>query len=187
MQRRRTSEVGFTLVELMAVVVITGILAVIAVYSVRKYVASSKTSEATEMIGSIKAAEESYKDETFAYLPVSTDFSKAQAYPTNFKPGPQKAQWGGAGPGSTGWQQLGVTTSNPVVFAYACVVGAANSTVTAPSSDSGNITISGFPSTLGTPWYVVKAYSDLSGSNDPSQYTVFVGTSFSGDIFSANN
>lgn len=168
----------------MVVVLLTGILATLAVYSVRKYVMSSKTSEAIEMIGAIKAAQETYKDETFTYLDVSQTLTKGSAYPANFKPGPQKAQWGG-GTGAAGWNQLGVTTASPVIFAYACTAGAANSQPTPPSSDSGNITIGNWPSTLGTPWYVVKAYSDLSGSD--SNYTVFVGTSFSGDIFSANN
>jgi type IV pilus assembly protein PilA len=184
MQRQRRTEAGFTLIEMMVVVVLTGILATLAVFGVRKYVASSKTSEAIEMIGAIKAAEETYKDETFAYLDVSNGLTKAVAYPTGFTPGPQKAQWGGSGPSALGFQQLGVTTTSPVYFAYACKAGAATDAPLAPSSDSGNITIANWPATVATPWYVVKAYSDLSGTG---VYTVFVGTSFSGDIFSANN
>ncbi|HTA94120.1 MAG TPA: type II secretion system protein [Polyangiaceae bacterium] len=184
MRTQRTTQAGFTLVELMAVVVIVGVLATLAVFGVRKYIASSKTSEAIEMIGAIKAAEETYKDETFTYLDVSGGLTQATAYPSGFTPGRQKAQWGGGGTGSTGFKQLGVTSANPVYFAYACTAGAANTTPASPSSDSGSITIANWPTTLAAPWYVVKAYSDLSGTG---VYTVFVGTSFTGDIFSANN
>ena len=178
MRRQRRAEAGFTLIEMMAVVVLTGILATLAVFGVRKYIASSKTSEAIQMIGAIKAAEETYKDETFTYLDVSGGLTKATAYPAGFTPGQQKAQWGGAGTGAAGFQTLGVTTANPVNFAYACTAGT-NSAPASPSSDSGNITVANWPATIGAPWYVVKAYSDLGTGS----LTVFVGTSFSGDIF----
>jgi type IV pilus assembly protein PilA len=51
--RLRKKQAGFTLIELMIVVAIIGILAVLAIFGVRKYLASSKTAEATNSIGAI--------------------------------------------------------------------------------------------------------------------------------------
>ncbi len=42
---------GFTLIELMIVVAIVGILAILAIFGVRKYLANSKTAEATNTVG----------------------------------------------------------------------------------------------------------------------------------------
>ena len=50
---RRKNRQGFTLIELMIVVAIIGILAVLAIFGVRKYLATSKTAEATNTIGAM--------------------------------------------------------------------------------------------------------------------------------------
>lgn len=51
--RKKAAAAGFTLIELMIVVAIVGILAVLAVEGVRKYVTNSKTAEARNALGAI--------------------------------------------------------------------------------------------------------------------------------------
>jgi type IV pilus assembly protein PilA len=179
--QQRRSQSGFTLVELMVIVVIVSILALLGTYSVRKYVTASKTSEATEMIATIKSAQETYKDETFAYLNVSATLDAY--YPANPSPGRVKVQWGGADASLANWQALGVHAASPVLFQYSCVAGPSGAVV-APGGAASDITVGNWPATVNSPWYVVKAEADFEGNG---QHTVFVGSSFYGEIFAAGN
>lgn len=65
--KTRTSQAGFSLVELMVVVAIIGVLASIAVPQVNKYIAKARQSEAKTMLSSIYTSEKAFFAEYNAY------------------------------------------------------------------------------------------------------------------------
>lgn len=158
----------------MIVVAVVGVLATLAVYGVGKYIRSSKTGEAIQMIGAIKAAQESYKSETFTYLNVSS--SLADYYPA--APDARAHLWGDISTNAgKGFRTLGVSADAPVRFGYASTAGSAS---TPPSGHGTSLTITGWPTAaMNRPWYVVRAASDLDGDGTLGY---FVSASFLGQI-----
>ncbi len=61
--RRSPSRTGFTMIELMVVVVVVGILAAIAIPIYGKYIKNSRLTEATARIGEIVTASKAYAQE----------------------------------------------------------------------------------------------------------------------------
>jgi type IV pilus assembly protein PilA len=179
---RRSSQHGYTLVELMAVVCIMGVLATMAVYGVRKYVLSAKTSEPLEIINSVRAAQEAYKDETFGYLDVSPmtsyyPFLNKGDLGTN-----QKKTWVSGNSGEQAkWDQLGVHPSAAVQFGYACAGGKGNNVPTQGSLQTTKDL--GYPSSA-PDWYVVRAAGDRDGNG---VLALFVGSNFTDEIYGEND
>ena len=180
---------GFTLIELMVTVAIVAVLATVGVYSVRRYVLSAGTAEPLELINSMRAAEESYKDETFGYLSVSTGGIDTY-YPfgggTTSLPGSQGTQkkkaWEGGLPSGdfANWNLLGVHSSSVVQFGYACVAGKGSGV---PNQSALKIAQDlNYPTSAGD-WYVVRAASDRDGNGIPA---IFVGSSFTDQIYGEN-
>jgi prepilin-type N-terminal cleavage/methylation domain-containing protein len=146
---------GFTLIELMVVVIIMGILATLATYGVRKYVLEAKKAEATAMLTQIRAAEEAYRDETFNYLGLD-DYS---AWHPLDEPGDGKYSWGAETALRTAvFDPLGVQPDGPVRYAYSVVIG--NAGVAVPAPPSSRTFDFGTPPTA---WYVAIAKADLNG------------------------
>jgi type IV pilus assembly protein PilA len=170
--RRRAA--GFTLAELMIVLAIIGVLATLAVYGVQKYVLVAKTAEPIEIINSIRAAQEQYRDETFAYKNVST--GGINAYHPG-APNAGKRAWETGTAADNNWNEIGVRASAPVQFGYACVAGGAGNAVPALGI-TANLN---FPSPPTSPWYVVKAAGDRDVD---SVLAIFIGSSFTDEIHS---
>ncbi len=170
---------GFTIVELLVVVVIMGVLAALAIYSVRGYILSSKTAEAREIIGSIKAGEEAYYDEVFHYLDATGGL--ANLHPISSTDGTIKADWRNTT--CTGcldnFRTLGVEVPAPVVFRYSTTAGATglkSVTLTDVSSQP-------FANAPDAAYYVVKAISDLKPGGAK---TVYYSSNFSAEIYGEN-
>lgn len=179
---RRRKNRGFSLVEMLVVVMITGILAMIGVMLFRKYIGSSKGTEALSVIQAIRAAEESYLAENHTYLSVSTADGGKDWYP-NVTPNQARYAW--AQPlhhDYANWQFLAPVINRPVQFGY--LVYAGGSGVAMPQ-----LLIPGAP-TYNTPtddWYVIQAEGDTDGNGKFAQYvTASASNQASGQIWSQN-
>ena len=176
---------GFTLVELMTVVTITGILATVAVASLRGYVTAARSSEALAMVQSIRAAEERWRSEHMMYLNVSTP---DVWYPTDPReadsPSAQHAFFYPAGddshPDNDEWLLLHPTTPGPVRFGYLVNAGPGGATIPVPTEGPAITWADPAPDN----WYVIRAVGDVDGDGVVSHY---VASSLSGEVFSENH
>jgi type IV pilus assembly protein PilA len=173
---------GFTLIELMIVVVIVAVLAMLAVVGYRRLVASSHVSEAQGMVQAIRQAQESYHAETQQYANLSPTITTY--YPSS-TPGRSVgvtawgAPCGGQCNANMDWSMLPLHVDAPVLFGYATTAGQANTNPSPPSVSVNGQTLV-FPTPAATDWYVVGAGTDYDGNGILCHV---YGSSFTNQVF----
>lgn len=160
----------------MIVVVIMGVLATLAIVSVRSYITRSRSVEARAVIGSIAAAQKRFRAENMTYLNVSTSITSY--YPTT-TPDKTLYEWHRpSGNNYANWERLAPDVTQPVHFGYATVAGLPGGTLPV----IGVPMASAWPTPV-EPWYVIQAIGDLDGDGVQS---ILAASSFGGGITEAN-
>jgi prepilin-type N-terminal cleavage/methylation domain-containing protein len=134
---------GFTLVELMIVVVILGILAAVAIPAFTRYVKRSKTSEATGSLSKIYQGEVSYYQASAERGGGTPTFITANQNPASVPAGvkiaPDMSMWN-----ADGWREIGFSLDTAHYYSYTAT-GTSNAfTATANGDLDGDAALSTF-------------------------------------------
>lgn len=165
MTKRRTRK-GFTLIELMIVVVIVGVLSILAVTGYKKFTYTARNSEAAQFLGAVRASQEVYFQAFGRYC--GTPDAPAE-WPLQALPFEEKQLWGQP---NGAWGQLGIKSPGRTWFKYRLYAGA-------PNQGPGGLPIAD-PTRA---WFVAQAIGDHNLNGRTSLFEV---TSEKPDVYSEN-
>lgn len=172
-RRQRAAQRGFSLVELMAVVLIIGILATLGIAILSKRARESNVTNAIVVVKAIGVAQELYRAQHHVYLNVSS--SNSAWYPSATIRANQRASFWRAGTDdeTKAWRRLAPDVREPVQFGFLANAGLpSNSEATAPSSFLATDFVGkvALPTGVGSdsePWYLIQARADADNDSVP--------------------
>jgi prepilin-type N-terminal cleavage/methylation domain-containing protein len=188
---------GFTLVELMIVVVILGILAALGTIGFRKYVAKARTGEAVAMLAEMSSKEQTYKLEFAAYLPLradnkadlpSPDEAASAFYPISpdsavFESARTATSIGTSTAWPAGWQSVGLRPRDTSLYCT-YLTNAGNAGHATAGLKYGSILVG---SSTGAPWFYSLAACNLDTKPGyPDEVTIFAISSTSSTLRTFN-
>jgi prepilin-type N-terminal cleavage/methylation domain-containing protein len=171
----RSRSRGFTLVELMTVVLITGVLATIGISLVRGHMNAAKANRALTGLQAIRVAEEAFRAQNGQYIDCSPG-DTPRWFPMEV-PGKIKYEWHQSDHADwPRWQALGVANDADGTQ-YGFLVNAGNPGGTYPKLyTTGQVTLPASPD----PWFVIQAKGDLDGNG---VFMQAVASSFTNDVY----
>jgi prepilin-type N-terminal cleavage/methylation domain-containing protein len=146
---------GFTLVEVMAVVIILGILSMVAVMLVRGHMASARTASALAGVKWILSAQTAIRSETGQYWDCSGD--SARYYPM-LTPSKTLYSWRQEHPDAPRWAALGLPQEGGTRFGYLVNAGLPAAPYPTLQTDEKPA----IPRSV-DPWYVIQFKGDVDG------------------------
>ncbi|MEO7670392.1 MAG: prepilin-type N-terminal cleavage/methylation domain-containing protein [Polyangia bacterium] len=180
----RQGRAGFTLVELMIVVVIIAILAALGSAGFRRWVARARTTEAVSMLAEMNSKEQTYRMEFGSFLPLRADNNVTLPSPNEpaaafFPISPSAATFESARTAvsvansaawPTSWKAIGVSPRDTSLYCtYLSNAGNAADAVPAGAT-YGTALVAG----VAAPWFYALGACNMNGpSGYPNEVTIF--------------
>lgn len=172
---------GFSLVELLAVVTISAVLAMAGVAMFRRHMIASRGSEVTAMLEGIRSAEHMYMSENHSYLNVSVANNGGAWYP-QANPTNQRNAWiNQSHVDWSQWKQLGLPLNKQVLFGYLVNAGVPGTKMPALTAAFKSPPV--FPVSQ-LDWYLIQAKGDTDGDG---VFALYATSSASNEIYTEND